>query len=168
MKIVYCIKSLHHAGGMERVTTTKANYFAEQGHDVTIVVTDLSRREPFFLLNPSIHVVDLSINYDEIDGTSRLRKYWHLYKHRKHHRKLLTEYLKQAQPDITISTGYHEFSFLHSIKDGSVKVGEHHGSFGNIKKSIDSLQKTTYAALWLGGRHVHSHRMLLAMIACNY
>lgn len=55
MKIVYCIKSLHHAGGMERVTTTKANYFAEQGHDVTIVVTDLSRREPFFLLNPSIH-----------------------------------------------------------------------------------------------------------------
>ena len=97
---------------MERVTTTKANYFAEQGHDVTIVVTDLSRREPFFLLNPSIHVVDLSINYDEIDGTSRLRKYWHLYKHRQRHRKLLTEYLKQAQPDITISTGYHEFCTL--------------------------------------------------------
>ena len=159
MKIVYCIKSLHHAGGMERVTTTKANYFAEQGHDVTIVVTDLSRREPFFLLNPSIHVVDLSINYDEIDGTSRLRKYWHLYKHRQRHRKLLTEYLKQAQPDITISTGYHEFSFLHSIKDGSIKVGEHHGSFGNIKKEHRFSSKNYLRRLmaWWATRSFASH-----------
>ena len=40
-RIVYCVPSLYMAGGVERVVTLKANYFAEQyGYDVTIITTD--------------------------------------------------------------------------------------------------------------------------------
>ena len=53
MKIAYCIKSLHVAGGMERVITAKANYLVEQGHEVAIITTDTMGRKPFF---PSTHL----------------------------------------------------------------------------------------------------------------
>ena len=40
-RIVYCTPALYFAGGMERVLTMKANYFAEHfGYDVTIILTD--------------------------------------------------------------------------------------------------------------------------------
>ena len=37
IKIVYCLPSLYIPGGMERVLTIKANYFAEKlGYDIYI------------------------------------------------------------------------------------------------------------------------------------
>ena len=38
IKIVYCLPSLYIPGGMERVLTIKANYFAEKlGYDIYII-----------------------------------------------------------------------------------------------------------------------------------
>ncbi|MGE0092839.1 MAG: glycosyltransferase family 4 protein, partial [Bacteroidales bacterium] len=40
-KIVYCLPSLFSYGGMEKVLTIKANYFAEKfNYDITIILTD--------------------------------------------------------------------------------------------------------------------------------
>ena len=40
-KIVYCTPALYMAGGVERVLTLKANYFAEKyGYDITIILTE--------------------------------------------------------------------------------------------------------------------------------
>jgi hypothetical protein len=40
-KIVYCTPALYFAGGMERVLTMKANYFADHfGYDITIILTE--------------------------------------------------------------------------------------------------------------------------------
>ena len=48
-KIVYCTPALYSAGGIERVITAKANYFAEHfGYDVTIIVTDGNGAHSFF------------------------------------------------------------------------------------------------------------------------
>lgn len=40
-KIVYCTPALYMAGGVERVLTLKANYFADHfGYDIPIILTD--------------------------------------------------------------------------------------------------------------------------------
>ena len=50
-KIVYCTPSLYMAGGVERVLTLKANYFADvYGYDITIVTTDGEEKENYFPL----------------------------------------------------------------------------------------------------------------------
>ena len=39
-KIVYCAPALYSAGGVERVVSLKASYFAEVfGYEVTVIVT---------------------------------------------------------------------------------------------------------------------------------
>ena len=130
MKIAYCIKSLHVAGGMERVITAKANYLVEQGHEVAIITTETMGRKPFFPLHPSIQQIDLGVNYDCIDTSSRLKKYSALYRYKRRHKQLLAQCLRELRPDVVISTGYQDFSFLPSIKDGSIKITESHGSWG--------------------------------------
>ena len=91
MKIAYCIKSLHVAGGMERVITARANYLVEQGHEVAIITTDTMGRKPFFPLHPSIQQIDLGVNYDCIDTSSRLKKYSALYRYKRRHKLLLIQ-----------------------------------------------------------------------------
>ena len=49
-KIVFCTPALYSAGGVERVVSVKANYFAEQlGYDVAIIVTERKGRESLAL-----------------------------------------------------------------------------------------------------------------------
>ena len=67
LKIVYCTPALYLAGGMERVMTLKANYFAEHlGYDITIVITDGKGKEPFYALSDKVKVVNLDIGFEEL------------------------------------------------------------------------------------------------------
>ncbi len=152
MKIAYCIKSLHVAGGMERVITAKANYLVEQGHEVAIITTDTMGRKPFFPLHPSIQQIDLGVNYDCIDTSSRLKKYSALYRYKRRHKLLLIQCLRELRPDVVISTGYQDFSFLPSIKDGSIKITESHGSWGKTVSAYASPLPTIFVASSLGGQ----------------
>ena len=59
IKIVYCLPSLYIPGGMERVLTIKANYFAEKlGYDIYIILTDGKGLEPFYALG----IMNVTIN----------------------------------------------------------------------------------------------------------
>ena len=70
MKIMYCIRGLHNSGGMERVLSVKANLLASRGHEVSIVVLRLKGRKPFFPIDPSVNIVDLSAPYLSLPGHS--------------------------------------------------------------------------------------------------
>lgn len=70
MKIMYCIRGLHNSGGMERVLSVKANLLASRGHEVSIVVLRLKGRKPFFPIDPSVNIVDLSAPYLFLPGHS--------------------------------------------------------------------------------------------------
>ena len=130
--IAYCIPSLDHSGGMERVLTTKANYLAEQlGYDVSIIITDDKGTKPYFPLSEKIHVVQLDVNIDNL-WLYPIWKRLYLYKKKMRiYKRRLGKCLKQLQPDITISLLRREINFLCDIKDGSAKVGEIH--FGRYK-----------------------------------
>lgn len=128
MKIVYCIAGTYNSGGMERVLANKANWFARQGHDVTIITTEQKGRKPFFSLDKRITCHDLGIGYEENNGGTFLNKLLHYPSKQYRHRKKLTRLLEQIKPDITVSMFCNDVSFLPKIKDGSKKVLEIHFS----------------------------------------
>ena len=127
IKIAFCIPSLYLMGGMEKVLTIKANYFADVlGYDITIILTDGVDKEPFFTLSPKIDVVVLDINYEDIRTYPVLIKAL-LYSYKQYvFKKRLTKALFSIRPDITVSMLRREINFITGIKDGSKKIGELH------------------------------------------
>ena len=74
-KIVYCIPALYLAGGMERVLTVKANYFAEVfGYDITIILTDGKDKPFFYSLSNKIKTINLDIQFEELWNQSFIKK----------------------------------------------------------------------------------------------
>ena len=74
-KIVFCTPALYMAGGVERVLTLKANYFAEHfDYDITIILTEGKDKPLFYPLSDKIKVVNLGINFEELWTCSFLKK----------------------------------------------------------------------------------------------
>lgn len=134
MKIAYCIPSLYHSGGMERVLTLKANYLAEElKYDVTIILTDGKDKCPYFPLSKQVKVIQLDVDYEELFGLplhKRLMGYW---KKQILFKKKLSRCLYELRPDITVSLLRREINFINTIRDGSRKIGEIHFSRMNYR-----------------------------------
>ncbi len=129
MRIVYCIPSCYNSGGMERVLSVKANYLAEkEKYDVFIITTGQKNNSPYYHLSKKIKLIDLSINYDEIENLPIYKKIIPNCIKRYKHKRLLKKVLFQLNSDIVISMFTHELPFLHKIKDGSLKILEIHFS----------------------------------------
>lgn len=128
MKIVYCLQGLKRSGGIERVITSKANYWAEQGHDVHLVTTDQNGERYAFALNPAVHHHDLAVNYDYDNNWGRWQRYAQLPKRRRLHLERLRKLLYTLKADVVISTFMQEADLLPKIKDGSKKILELHSS----------------------------------------
>ena len=126
MKLVYYLPSLEAPGGLERIITFKAGYFAEQGNDVTILTSELGDRKPYFPLSPKVKHIDLGIAFDYPYNQSHFTKLLK-YPFRYHcFQKRFTKTLRKLSPDITISTLRRELNFINKINDGSIKIGEFH------------------------------------------
>ncbi len=128
MKIAYCIKSLAIHGGIERVVSTKANWFAQNGYEVAIITTDQKGRNFSFPLNKNIKNYDLGLNYEDDNNLGRFGRIKALYKKRSIHKERLENVIDEFKPDIIISTFFEEASILPQIKDKSKKVLELHSS----------------------------------------
>lgn len=126
-RIAYCIPSLYIAGGMERVLTLKANYFAEElGYEIYIILTDGNGKIPFFPLSPKISVIDLGVNFDDAFQKPFFRRSLQFLIKYPKYKKKLEKCLKGLKPDIAISMIRREITFFTSLKDGSIKIGEVH------------------------------------------
>ena len=152
-KIVYCTPALYSAGGVERIVSFKASYFAERlGYDVIIIVTEGRGRECFFPLSDQVKVVNFELGFEELWKASFLRKvFLYLSKQRKY-KKMLSAELMRIQPDITISMLRREINFLTSLKDGSKKIGELHvnrGNYRNFEENDSNLLKRIFSWLWM-------------------
>ena len=112
-KIVICTPALYSAGGVERVVSVKANYFADvMNYDVTIIVTEGHGSNSFFQLSPKVKVTNLGLGFEELWNTSFVKKvFLYLVKQRKY-KKQLKEILIRIRPDITIKTLSMEINFL--------------------------------------------------------
>lgn len=151
-RIAYCIPSLDHSGGMERVLTTKANYLAEQlGYDVSIIITDDKDTKPYFPLSENINVIQLDVNIDNLWQHPVWKRFYLYWKRMRIYKRRLERCLNQLKPDITISLLRREINFLNDIKDGSAKVGEIH--FGRYKyREANFAFLPQFANQWITNR----------------
>lgn len=126
LKVVYCFPSICHAGGVERVLTTKVNYLANQvdKYDVTIILTDGADRKPFYELSDEVKVINLHIEFEELWEMSFIKKVPTYMKKQRLFKKRLRDMLMELRPDITVSTLHQEINFINNIPDGSKKIGE--------------------------------------------
>ena len=151
-KICYCTPALYSAGGVERVVTAKANYFAEHfGYEVTIIVTEGNGDHSFFHLSKRVEVINLSIAFEDLWNKSFITKLFLYSKKQRRYKQLLKRELLRIKPDITISTLRREINFINDIKDGSFKIGELHLSRSNYRGIEDGesfLLRKLFSKWW--------------------
>lgn len=159
LKIVYCTPALYIAGGVERVLTLKANYFAEHfGYDITIILTEGKDKPLFYPLSDTIKVINLDINFEELWTCSFVKKAFVYLKKQRIFKKKLTNELMRIRPDITISLLRREINFINEIKDGSKKIGELHvnrANYRNFEAGDSNAIKNMFAKYWM--RNLVSH-----------
>ena len=153
LKIVYLTPALYMAGGVERVLTLKANYFAEHfGYDITIILTEGKGKPLFYPLSDKIKVVNLDIDFEKLWTCSFAKKIFVYLKKQRQFKKALTKELMRLRPDITISLLRREINFLNDIKDGSRKIGELHvnrANYRNFEANDSNCIKTLFAKFWM-------------------
>ncbi len=156
MKIAYCIPGLYNSGGMERVLTLKANYFADVlGYDVIVVLTEGKGKDYYYKLSSRIKVINLDINFDSTYGLPiYIRAFKQIVKERLFKKKL-KDTLFYEKPDITISLLRREINFLTSIKDGSIKIGEIHFGRDNFR-TLEEYRLPQSVRIFLAKRWINS------------
>lgn len=152
-KIVFCTPALYSAGGVERVVSFKANYFAEQlGYDVTIIVTEGRGRDSYFPLSDKVKVINLELGFEEMWRASFTKKVFLYLSKQRQYKRLLKAELMRIRPDFTISMLRREINFLNDIQDGSMKIGELHVNrvnYRNFEVNDTNLVKSLFAKFWM-------------------
>ena len=153
LKLVYITPALYMAGGVERVLTLKANYFAEHfGYDITIILTEGKGKPLFYPLSNKIKVINLNIGFEKLWTCSFIRKIFVYLKKQRQFKKALTNELMRIRPDITISLLRREINFINDIKDGSRKIGELHvnrANYRNFEANDSNFIKSLFAKFWM-------------------
>jgi len=141
------------AGGVERVLTLKANYFAEElGYDITIILTEGKGRPSFYPLSDKVKVINLDLGFEDLWHSSFVKKVFLYLKKQYKFKRLLTNLLMQIRPDITVSLLRREINFITGIKDGSKKIGELHINrlnYRNFDESDRNIIKYVFSKFWM-------------------
>lgn len=163
LKIVYCTPALYMAGGVERVLTLKANYFADIfGYDITIILTEGKDKPSFYHLSDKIKVINLDVDFEELWTCSFAKKIIVYLKKQRIFKKRLTEELMRIRPDITVSLLRREINFINDIKDGSCKIGELHvnrANYRNFEAGDTNFVKRLFAKYWMHNLVSHLKRL---------
>ncbi len=102
LKLVYITPALYMAGGVERVLTLKANYFADHfGYDITIILTEGKNKPMFYPLSDKIKVINLNIGFEELWTCSFAKKVLVYLKKQRQFKKALAKELMRIHPDVT-------------------------------------------------------------------
>lgn len=152
-KIVFCTPALYMTGGVERVLTIKANYFAEQfGYDITIILTEGNGKPCAYPLSDKIKLINLDVNFEELWTCSFIKKVFLYLKKQRIYKKKLTAELMRIRPDITDSLLRREINFLPYINDGSKKIGELHvnrHNYRNFEANEINVLKKIFSWCWM-------------------
>ncbi len=152
-KIVYCTPALYMAGGVERVLTLKANYFAEHfGYDITIILTEGKDKPLFYSLSDKVKIVNLDIGFEQLWTCSFVKKVLVYLKKQRLYKKRLAAELMRLRPDITVSLLRREINFISSVRDGSKKVGELHinrANYRNFDAGNSNIVKDLFSKFWM-------------------
>ena len=170
-KIVICTPALYSAGGVERVVSVKANYYADQlDYDVTIIVTEGKGRDCFFHISDKVRIINYELNFEELWRLFFFRKVMAYFRKQRRFKKMLKADLINIRPDFTVSTLRREINFLTEISDGSLKIGELHvnrANYRNFDASHTNPLKRLFAKLWMNSLLGHLKRLDKMVVLTN-
>lgn len=135
MHILYIYSEITIKGGADKVIVEKANFFAQQGYEVTIITESQMGREPSFPLDEKVKHIDLGLDFNEQYRHGSLKRLWIYTKLMCQYRRKLADILKRESADISITTMGRSIGVLPYVNDGSIKIGEAH----NKKQFLRSL-----------------------------
>lgn len=137
MKIVFSTDQIYLHGGIEKVLTKKANYFANlPDTEVVILTTEQKNNSPCYPLDKKIETIDMGIDYNR--SLSYFSKA-NLIKAFKHFRKQKA-ILKKLKPDVLISPNFNfDHYWLPFIKGKTKLIKERHSS----RYKEEDLRKNT-------------------------
>lgn len=140
MKLVFCLNSLYHVGGSERVWIERVNYLSENtDYQLYLITTDQDRRKIFYEVNSKINLIDLDINYYKDKELNFIKRIFQFKKKQKKHLKKLEKTLNEIQPDIVIGHGTEEKWLLPYFKGKYKIILEHHLEKNFLKKSAKNI-----------------------------
>lgn len=170
-KIVYITPSLYVAGGVERVLTLKANYFADiLGYDITIILTDGFGKKLFYPISDKVKVVNLNIEFEDIMSCSFFKKVFIYLKKQHRFKKILKRVLLNIAPDITVTLMRREINFINAIKDGSKKIGEIHvnrSNYRNFESNESNFIKRIFSYFWMRNLYTKIKRLDKFVVLTN-
>lgn len=127
MRIVYIYTALTSMGGVDRIISVKANFFAEKyGYEVYIITDSQATRPPIFPLSSKVKHIDLNIDFDIQYHHKIITRAFYYIILMYQYKKSLSKLLKEIKPDFILTTLGRDMDFLPHIKDGSIKIGESH------------------------------------------
>lgn len=128
---------MSHPGGIGRVTSIKANWFAEHGHEVWVVTANQGVEQDYYELHPSVVRKDFAIGFQlGIDNGNLLMKFVRKTGKMRRYRRELEHFILEVKPDIVVSTFTNDSDFLYKLEDGSKKVLEFHFSHEGFKSQM--------------------------------
>ena len=137
MRIVYCTPEISHPGGIGRVTTIKANWLAEHGHEVFLVTSSQCGESDYFDLSPNVKHIDFGIGFQAgMDNTNVIKKLINKRDKMRKYENSLRGFIYKIKPDIVVSTFSNDSDFLYKFNDGSIKILEYHFSHDGYKSVI--------------------------------
>lgn len=141
MKVIYCVPQLYMPGGIERVCTIKANYFADvMDWEVVVVTAEQNNQPPYYRLSEKVRLIDLDIPYSSMQPKGLCARLFLKHKLQKLHKSKLEQLLISEHADVVVSTLTHEVNFITEIEDGSKKVLEFHFCRGHKRKMADAFK----------------------------
>ena len=152
-KIVFCTPALYSAGGVERMISVKASYFAEQyGYNITVIVTEGKGSDCFFPISDKVNIINYELGFEELWKMPFLKKVLVYILKQRQFKKRLKADLKRLKPDFVVSTLRREINFLHKINDESLIIGELHvnrANYRNIGSESANIFQKLFSYLWL-------------------
>lgn len=166
MRIMYIIRSLANVHGLERTIIDKANYLAEQGHQVIMVTYEQGSHAYAFPISPLVECVDLNCRYFTIYNYSFIKRQFMVW-------KLKREFLRKIQglfidkiPDVVVASTY-EGDFMDEIiflKSRTRVILESHTSFVGHMKGENLLDKIKKRSVLEGVKRCD---LLIALTHCD-
>ena len=163
IKILYITPALYSAGGVERIISYKANYFADvYGFCVTIIMTEGKGKDCFFPVSDKVEIINYELDFEALWLLPLWKKILVYLQKQYIFKKKLKADLLRIRPDIAISTLRREINFLTDIKDGSLKIGELHVNRANYR-DLDAKHSNVISRLlsrmWMDSLLKHLKRL---------
>lgn len=126
MKILINTDQIYLHGGIEKVMTTKVNYWVNRPNvEVLIVTTEQQGNPSCYRLDSKIKLLDLNINYDRSKSYFSTENIKKAFRHYQKQKQLFTK----IQPDIIISPNFNfDHYWLPFIKQKAKLIKERHSS----------------------------------------